>query len=468
MVPDGEEVITPPGSTKKPGQGDKLVNDTHDESLAVDGEEIMTPSKGKAAASAAQKLANDTHDEMLSVGGDDTHEVRTPDMRSKGAGAGKTYDIRNESHDAAVVVDGDEQVPTPTGSDDDDDAGKKIQNDTHDMAVELSGERHVSTPPDTVGKRAGAGGRDSAELRNQPHDMAVDAGGSSSISSDGGDESPDKSAPPSTTKVPPPLGGAGPSGANQMAPIGGGTADADQDSSDDDDEARGGGDDLYNPAEYENLPVSKETKELFQFILFYKPHDIEVEPKLHPFIPDYIPAIGDIDGFIKVPRPDDKSDSLGLVILDEPGANQSNTSVVSLGLAYQTRSRVTEQHVESVEEGHKKPKVIEKWVKDVKTLHTNKPSPQVNYTKQMPDLETLLQVWPADFEELLSRVDLTLPPAAIDLDVAQYTRVVCTLLDIPTYTNLVESLHVLLSLYAEFKANQHFQGGAFSQLTMST
>jgi intraflagellar transport protein 46 len=45
-----------------------------------------------------------------------------------------------------------------------------------------------------------------------------------------------------------------------------------------------------------------------------------------PFIPDYIPAIGDIDEFIKVPRPDGKPDQLGLGTLDEPAAKQSDST----------------------------------------------------------------------------------------------------------------------------------------------
>ncbi len=46
----------------------------------------------------------------------------------------------------------------------------------------------------------------------------------------------------------------------------------------------------------------------------YKPQNIELETKLKPFIPDYIPAVGGLDEFIKVPRPDGKSDFLGLKV----------------------------------------------------------------------------------------------------------------------------------------------------------
>jgi intraflagellar transport protein 46 len=39
-----------------------------------------------------------------------------------------------------------------------------------------------------------------------------------------------------------------------------------------------------------------------------------------------IPAIGDIDAFIKLERPDTKADLIGLVLLDEPAAVQSDPS----------------------------------------------------------------------------------------------------------------------------------------------
>ena len=38
----------------------------------------------------------------------------------------------------------------------------------------------------------------------------------------------------------------------------------------------------------------------------YRPQLIEIEAKLKPFIPEMIPAVGDIDAFIKVKRPDGK------------------------------------------------------------------------------------------------------------------------------------------------------------------
>jgi len=37
--------------------------------------------------------------------------------------------------------------------------------------------------------------------------------------------------------------------------------------------------------------------------------------KLKPFIPGYIPAIGEVDAFLKVNRPDNLPEELGLTVL---------------------------------------------------------------------------------------------------------------------------------------------------------
>jgi len=64
----------------------------------------------------------------------------------------------------------------------------------------------------------------------------------------------------------------------------------------------------------------------------YTPQNIELDYKLRPFIPDFIPAVGDIDAFLKIPCPDGKSDSIGLTVLDEPCAKQSEPAVLHLQL----------------------------------------------------------------------------------------------------------------------------------------
>jgi hypothetical protein len=49
------------------------------------------------------------------------------------------------------------------------------------------------------------------------------------------------------------------------------------------------------------------------------------------------------------------------------------------------------------------------------------------------------------------------PPPPLQAELPELVRIVCALLDIPVYSSLTESLHVLFSLYSDFKANVHFQ-----------
>jgi len=64
----------------------------------------------------------------------------------------------------------------------------------------------------------------------------------------------------------------------------------------------------------------------------YSPQVVDLEYKLRPFIPDFIPAVGDIDAFLKVPRPDGVSDGIGLTVLDEPCIAQSEPALLHLQL----------------------------------------------------------------------------------------------------------------------------------------
>jgi len=203
--------------------------------------------------------------------------------------------------------------------------------------------------------------------------------------------------------------------------------------------------------------VSAEVRELFQYIGRYKPHNIELDTKLKCFIPDYIPAVGEIDAFLKVPRPDGRVDELGLSVLDEPAASQSDPTVLDLQLrAISKKSNLAEMVVRSIDNADKNPKEIQKWIQSINDLHRQKPNPQVHYTKAMPDIESLMEEWPPEVEQGLKQI-VHLPGADLDLDLKDYARVVCSIMDIPVYHNVIESLHVMCTLYREFKNNQHFQ-----------
>ena len=44
----------------------------------------------------------------------------------------------------------------------------------------------------------------------------------------------------------------------------------------------------------------------------------ELETKLKAFVPEYIPAIGEVDAFLKMPRPDGQPETMGLYVLVLP------------------------------------------------------------------------------------------------------------------------------------------------------
>lgn len=51
--------------------------------------------------------------------------------------------------------------------------------------------------------------------------------------------------------------------------------------------------------------LGSDEKELLSYIESYTAKMIHIEPILKPFLLDYIPAVGDVDAFIKIPRPDE-------------------------------------------------------------------------------------------------------------------------------------------------------------------
>lgn len=249
-------------------------------------------------------------------------------------------------------------------------------------------------------------------------------------------------------------------------PTGGHVIEASDDENDDDQsessededgvEGEGKPEGTYDPVDYEHLPVNQEIKELFQYISRYTPQTIDLDFRLKPFIPDYIPAVGDIDAFLKVNRPDDKPETLGLQIIDEPSAQQSDPTVLDLKLrSISKQTSAKQMTVRSLSDVDKNPKALDTWVTSIGDLHRQKPPQNVHYTKPMPDIDVLMQEWPAEFEEMLKTTHL--PSADIDCDLGEYIDMICSLLDIPVHPDSrIQSLHVLFTLYSEFKNSQHF------------
>lgn len=224
------------------------------------------------------------------------------------------------------------------------------------------------------------------------------------------------------------------------------------DSRDNFNEIQGG----YDPAAYRDLPVSSEIRDIFKYIERYQPQNVQLEYKLKPFIPDYIPSIGDIDAFIKVPRPDGKPDNLGFTVVDEPSSNQSDPHVIDLyfrTLSKQTAEVKQPSTVKAVEGNQTK--AIDSWIKNISALQKNKPVQTVNYQRAMPSIDSLMMEWPPEFEDLLKEVSL--PSSELNVDLNTYIDIICALMDIPVYKSRIQSLHVLFTLYSEFKNSEHFK-----------
>ena len=111
-------------------------------------------------------------------------------------------------------------------------------------------------------------------------------------------------------------------------------------------------------------------------------------------------------------RPDGKKENLGLTMLDEPAAKQSDPSVLELQLrAISKQSSAKSVQIRKIDSGEKSAKEIDKWIKDISDLHRSKPPPTVHYTKPMPDIDRLMQEWPPEVEEMLKETGI--PTAGI-------------------------------------------------------
>lgn len=199
------------------------------------------------------------------------------------------------------------------------------------------------------------------------------------------------------------------------------------------------------------------------------PQQLALDYKFKPFIPDYIPAVGDIDAFLKVIPPEEglngepstiDSSNLGLTVLDEPAANQSDPAVLQLQLraASVNMGNPTNTIIKKVENVEKNTKVIDKWIKDISDLHRSKSSPVFKYSDPMPDLDELLEEWPENMENLLKIHGF--PSHTIKGPLTDYMDIVCSLFDIPVYANKIQSLHLLFSLYAAVKTSHLFKESA--------
>jgi len=361
-----------------------------------------------------------------------------------------------------------------------------IQNQPHDEAIEVGdadSDSSVASPASATmgpgdddefdqGGQAGEGEEEKVE--NQPFDEAIDISDDESVKSQDVMSSPDKGSPDALNSshqaaqdaLETPTRGLGDTG-NGLGLSPGTSSSSESEDDEEGGEAMEAGDTVftgeeggYDPKEFEDLQVSEEIAQLFAYIGRYNPQKVELESVLQPVIPDYMPSVGDIDALIKLPRPDGKADNLGITVLDEPGLIQSDPAALELQLRHGSkRLDIGEANVRTIENAEHNSKQIKQWITSIDEVHKKQPGTEVTYSRPMPDIENLMQVWPPQFEDELSRTSL--PSKDLDVSLEDYIRIVCAMFDIPIQGTgdkaLTESLHVLFTLYSEFKNNDHFR-----------
>jgi intraflagellar transport protein 46 len=151
---------------------------------------------------------------------------------------------------------------------------------------------------------------------------------------------------------------------------------------------------FFDVNQFLNLDLDEEYKCLLTIMKKFEIDKtiLTLDTKMKPYIPNLIPSIGEVDAFIKINRPDNKIEELGLDIVDEPTINGIDPSVFCLELSYKMKTKIPENFIiKSIENVQKNPKQITNWIKNLENLHKGANN-NVTYTKKMPDIEQLMQV----------------------------------------------------------------------------
>eukprot|EP00127_Corallochytrium_limacisporum_P001937 Clim_evm92s88 gene=Clim_evmTU92s88 len=100
-------------------------------------------------------------------------------------------------------------------------------------------------------------------------------------------------------------------------------------------------------------------------------------------------------------------------------------------------SSIVPMTVQAVANPVKQPKTVDSWI-----------------MTEMPDVEDLMQELPSEVQEAIARSRV--PDESLAVDLPDFVRIAYSLVDIPVHENVIESLHLLFSLFLEFRDSQHF------------
>jgi intraflagellar transport protein 46 len=215
-------------------------------------------------------------------------------------------------------------------------------------------------------------------------------------------------------------------------------------------------DNSVNEVDYDSLDVTDEIKILFQHIDAYEPIELELETPLKCFIPPYIPAIGQVDPMLKIPRPDGRYDGIGIARLDEViDSEQSNPAVIELQLRNWSKTirsdRLKKDSVRSIKDVAASAHEIDEWIQSVQEIHDNEPQ---TYPENCDtaSVKELLEPWPKELCDKLKASELDIPSPDIDLSLTEYARVLCSLTGIPADEgSVMKSVSTMFQMFLELK-----------------
>ncbi|KPM12014.1 intraflagellar transport protein 46-like protein [Sarcoptes scabiei] len=226
-------------------------------------------------------------------------------------------------------------------------------------------------------------------------------------------------------------------------------------------------DGMYDAKKFELPDAPSRVKNLFAFISHYSPQMIEIGFRLKPFLPDNVPTVGNVDAFIKIPYPDNRSNQLGLIVLDEPSTQQSDTTLLEMTLrTFSHETNRSDSFIQSAQTAFESSNVfvaknnreIEKWIDNIQLLHEAAVRPEsFALIHQKPDHESivsLMQEWPEQFENVLDVH--AIPNSQLDCSLEEYINIFAAILDIPVQNNKIAALYLIFSLLNEFQNSQHF------------
>ena len=108
---------------------------------------------------------------------------------------------------------------------------------------------------------------------------------------------------------------------------------------------------------------------------------------------------------MKVPRPDNVPEELGLTVIDEPTSKGVDKYILEMELAENTKAKIDRINVKSIQNAEKKPNEITDWINKVDDLQKRKVPTEVNYSKNMPDIQNLMDVWPEKEEQVYKKIE---------------------------------------------------------------